>query len=61
MHNSESNNIVSLTSANVSTTITGGIIDCDEYVTTEVNTSVVDTVTATMHDHGDGPNVFTAE
>ncbi len=57
MHNSD---IVSLTSANISATTTAGIVE-GECLTTEVNTSVIDTVTATMHDHGDGPNAFTAE
>ncbi|KAI0209347.1 hypothetical protein LSAT2_005953 [Lamellibrachia satsuma] len=63
LNNSDSNNITTETTANIMTT-TSTVVDSDECLTTEVNTSLatVDTVTtATIHDHGDGPNTFTAE
>ena len=61
LSNADSNHITSAT--HVMTT-TDAIVDGDDCLTTEVNTSlatsVVDAVTS-INDHGDGPSTFTTE
>ena len=63
LSNADSNHITTATATHVMTT-TDAIVDGDDCLTTEVNTSlatsVVDAVTA-INDHGDGPSTFTSE